>query len=344
MTYGGEPGQEVDLDLLADYIGGALDGTPEAASVERLIGADPAWAHAYVEMSTAMESVRADLSALEAAGPERMPAGVALQLEAALAREAPRRVPPAEAEKVGRLASPRRRIASRAAAWIGLSQTKQSRTKQSWAERGWSRRLGPIAVAMAVLIFAGAGGTLLNRELTRPHDKSASGLSRDQAPSAPQRESSAAPAAAAPNKAGGADAGSNAAQAQAEAAEAPIYATGTDYRGDLSRLTLPRDASSALGRASVDASKARAGADASAVPEQLRRLTEPSAISACLAAIRSEHGQPAATVSLVDLARYEESPAVIVLLAEPGGAEWVWVAGPDCGTAGADTRGHAQIR
>ncbi|WP_373688915.1 hypothetical protein [Verrucosispora sioxanthis] len=34
---------EVDHDLLADYLGGALDGTPEHAEIARRVAQDPAW-------------------------------------------------------------------------------------------------------------------------------------------------------------------------------------------------------------------------------------------------------------------------------------------------------------
>ena len=34
---------EVDWDLLADHLGGALQGTPEEARVAHLVATDPAW-------------------------------------------------------------------------------------------------------------------------------------------------------------------------------------------------------------------------------------------------------------------------------------------------------------
>lgn len=81
---GGQFG-EVDLDLLADYVGGALDGTPEAAELERLIDQDPAWADAYLALTTGIDAVRLDLAAL-VSEPTPMPAEVTDRLTVAITR------------------------------------------------------------------------------------------------------------------------------------------------------------------------------------------------------------------------------------------------------------------
>ncbi|MGH3646917.1 MAG: hypothetical protein ACRDTM_07045 [Micromonosporaceae bacterium] len=79
-----QPGS-VDFDLLADYAGGALDGTPDQARVAALVETDPAWAGALDELRTADALVRSDLAAL---GPvEPIPAEVAQQLQEALRSE-----------------------------------------------------------------------------------------------------------------------------------------------------------------------------------------------------------------------------------------------------------------
>jgi hypothetical protein len=72
----------VDVDLLADYIGGALAGTPDESVVATLIADDPAWRSAYESLSGDMASVVAELGRFE---PVAMPADVADRLEAALA-------------------------------------------------------------------------------------------------------------------------------------------------------------------------------------------------------------------------------------------------------------------
>jgi hypothetical protein len=279
-------GPEVDLDLLADYIGGALDGTPEAATVERLIADDPAWIRAYAQTSAALEAVRVDLSTLGAERDE-MPAEVLGRLEAALTP-----VLPEEGGTVVQLA----------------------------ARRRWARRLVPVAVAASVLVCVGLGATML-RQGSGSNDAttSAAGGAGD---------SGAAPTAGVMSAGEGApklapdDARAPQLSAPKETAAAPpIVATGADYtRQTVAQLT----------------SGSRTGVrqdNSDAVPPQLTRLTDPAALSACLNAIKRAYAQPDASVRLVDLARFEGSPAVIVLLPDT-----VWVSGPACGQAGADTR------
>lgn len=72
-----------DLDLLADYVGGALDGTPDSERVGERIRSDAEWAEAYAELVTAFDAVSSDLHAL-GAEPEPMPQDVWDRLEAAL--------------------------------------------------------------------------------------------------------------------------------------------------------------------------------------------------------------------------------------------------------------------
>ncbi len=71
----------VDIDLLADYVGGALDGTPEADRVAALIADDPAWREAFELLAPEMATVGALLGGLPA---EPMPDDVAARLELAL--------------------------------------------------------------------------------------------------------------------------------------------------------------------------------------------------------------------------------------------------------------------
>ncbi|WP_127499193.1 hypothetical protein [Actinoplanes solisilvae] len=68
----------VDIDLLADYIGGALEGTPDESAVATLIAEDPAWREAFETLGGQISSVRAELGRLEA---EPMPADVAARLD-----------------------------------------------------------------------------------------------------------------------------------------------------------------------------------------------------------------------------------------------------------------------
>jgi hypothetical protein len=72
-----------DLDLLADYVGGALDGTPDEQRVDERIRTDAEWAQAYADLVAAFDAVSGDLRAFGST-PEPMPADVWDRLEAAL--------------------------------------------------------------------------------------------------------------------------------------------------------------------------------------------------------------------------------------------------------------------
>jgi hypothetical protein len=281
-------GREVDLDLLADYIGGALDGTPEAAAVERLIADDPAWIRAYAQTSAAMEAVRVDLSTLGAEW-DQMPAEVLGRLEAALAP-----VLPEESGKVVRLAERRR----------------------------WVRRLVPVAVAAGVLACVGLGVTVLRPGSSSQNDATTSAAGRAADTGAAPGAGTLSAGGNAPKVApGDAQTPERAVQKDASAAP-PIVATGTDY----TRQTVARIADEAR-------TSARAQGYSGAVPPELSRLADPAALAACLFSIKEAYAQPGASVRLVDLARFEGSPAVVVLLPDS-----VWVSGPACGQAGPDTR------
>ncbi len=81
----GQEFSEVDFDLLADYVGGALDGMPEEAVVARRVAEEPAWAEAHAALAEATGSVRASLVSLGASA-EPMPAEVADRIATALAQ------------------------------------------------------------------------------------------------------------------------------------------------------------------------------------------------------------------------------------------------------------------
>ncbi|MCU7722097.1 hypothetical protein ODJ79_00040 [Actinoplanes sp. KI2] len=72
----------VDVDLLADYIGGALVDTPDESMVAALIADDPAWRSAYESLSGDMAAVEAELGRLEAVP---MPDDIVARLDVALA-------------------------------------------------------------------------------------------------------------------------------------------------------------------------------------------------------------------------------------------------------------------
>lgn len=102
---------EADLDRLADFVGGALDGTPEADDVRHLVSTDKQWADAYSMLVIADAAVRDELHALGAEAPA-VPDDVQRRLDAALA--AATSAPPADAPVVdlarAREARRRRRV------------------------------------------------------------------------------------------------------------------------------------------------------------------------------------------------------------------------------------------
>jgi len=72
------------------------------------------------------------------------------------------------------------------------------------------------------------------------------------------------------------------------------------------------------------------------VPGPLQRLTDPAARTACLDAVVRAY--QAGSVVLVDYARYQGAPALVVVLDnahQVPGRKWVVVVGPDCGTGNA---------
>ena len=76
----------------------------------------------------------------------------------------------------------------------------------------------------------------------------------------------------------------------------------------------------------------------SQVPPQVERLLAPGARADCLRAVTAAHP---GTPTVVDFARYEGEPALVVVLAD---AHLVVVAGPNCGLSGADERAAVTVR
>ncbi|WP_163512645.1 hypothetical protein [Fodinicola acaciae] len=76
----------VDVELLAEYAEGLLEGTPEAELVAGRLAADPAWRQAYEQLPAATAAVSAQLAMLE---PEPLPDDVLSRIESALAEPEP---------------------------------------------------------------------------------------------------------------------------------------------------------------------------------------------------------------------------------------------------------------
>lgn len=76
--------EQVDHDLLADFVGGALEGTPAHDRVARLIATDPTWRQAAEQLTAALRATSLDLDRLRRT-PEPMPADVVERISTALA-------------------------------------------------------------------------------------------------------------------------------------------------------------------------------------------------------------------------------------------------------------------
>lgn len=365
---------EADLDLLADYVGGALGGAEEA-DVERLVRDDPSWSEAYARIAPAMESVHGQLAAWGAAR-LTMPSDVTDRLAAALANAAapdpsplagvdPTPVIPDQhlsgathqadipGQRAGvtgrrpdgatqRAEGPGRGTGAGATTaptrWPAAGPGRAGRRPPG--RRRWSRSAGPIAVAALVTAVAGLGiGQLV--------DRGGSGTTTSAGRSAADRPDASTFGATGPARA-----------VRTSSAQRPVQ-SGTDY--DAASLStavgLIGTAASAVpsagwpaplgptagktGLAPQDAPQA----GRTTIPTELARLTDPAALDACLDAVAAEHAAGTAAVQVVDFAAYEGSPSLVVLFADAGGARWAWVAGPNCGLpgSGADTRHESRV-
>ena len=135
---------QVDHDLLADYVGGALDGTPEAKRVEALVASSPAWRNAADELRAAMRAVDSDLEAL---------------------RRSPETMPPHLVDRFDELlASPAMAPLAARPALDPLAERKPQRSTPTRARR-WRRWAAPVAIMAAAVTFFAIGNlpSLTNR-------------------------------------------------------------------------------------------------------------------------------------------------------------------------------------
>jgi hypothetical protein len=285
----------VDIDLLADYAGGALSGDDEAR-VARLVADDPAWREAYALLAPGMDAVAADLHGL-GAEPEPMPDDVVARLESALDARPHLTVVPQEETVADR---PRRSTVRRRLRWAA-----------------------PIAVAAGVLAFAGVGvDYLMAGSDDTQANTSAAGSSAD-------RESPMIAAEAGGLVTGLADDLIRASGEDYDRATlaAPLPAAGS--------VAVPDQSDSLRKTASLapEPEAAKGIAPDPGFPA-LQRLRGRDALLACLEAIAAEQGSGPITVHSVDYARYQGQPALIVQFAAAG-VSWAWASGPECGTPGA---------
>lgn len=344
--------REVDHDLLADYVGGALDGTPEEATVARLVGSDPAWADAYATLAPAVARVSADLTGWGEPAPE-MPLAVLDRLTAALAGAGPAvpaadEVPAAAAVTTDTTTTAHRSerrpggteagdgtdaaapgspgragpavVPTQATGPVrrtgGPSEARPDPTGPGRPRRRWTRLAGPVALAAASLAAVGLGvGQLVDRSTDDAADTTA------------------------------------AAPASGEAG-ASFRFTGDPERSGTDWTPQTLAGGSAAPRIASLAPNLQPGDGSTAGSEKQRwtaggldRLTDRSALGACLDEIAAAHARGPVTVDLVDYAAFEGEPALVVRFADPAGERWAWVSGAECGVpgSGADTRYRTRV-
>jgi hypothetical protein len=289
----------VDLDRLADYTAGLLEGTPEEAEVAELIATRSDWAHAYAALGDATRAVRVDLAALGT--PHlAMPPEVVARLDAAL-------------EEAG----------ARPKLTVGAGEGRRTRGAAARARR--RRQAWTAAIAAGIVVLAGFGVAMIadlpgaNTGTSTVADGRAPEAAADRLGGQP------APPAGAP-----------------EVAVPVFVASGTNYfAADAAKVTAQAEQFDAgvgpLGGA-TGTPRATARVAESQVAPPLRRLMDPVAMNACLRQVTSVYG---GQVSVVDFARFENEPALVILLVDPARRPVrVMVAGPGCGLPerGADVR------
>jgi hypothetical protein len=356
--------REVDDDLLADYLGGALDGTPQETEVARLVEADAAWARAYALLSPAVAEVRADLARWAEPAPQ-LPPELAERLAAALAAADHAAVDTAEVEPDtagSATAVPNSTVPN---STVPNSTEPDSTVPDS---TGSGRQPGGPASPLVVPTQGGSGPG------RRPGGPSPADPAHGT-PSGPGRRRRrwarrATPLALAAvtvvavglglNQLAGngtADSSGSAMDRPASAPEgaAPVRTTGpslhsgTDYGpqtlGDASAAptTKRQLTSSPAEQPGVDAEGGRRPAPNGT--DQLVRLTDETALTTCLADVATEHGSAPLVVEVIDYAAFQGEQALVIRFTDASGARWTWVSGPECGVpgSGADTRYQARV-
>ena len=300
--------ESVDLDRLADFVGGALDGTPDAAVVRGLVDTDPQWAAAHDDLAAAMSSVSADLRTVGEVV-DAVPEDVVARLDDVLRNLGSS----SEAESASRaVARPTRGAGASGPGATGPTATGSGATGPGRARKRRTARWAAGLSAAAAVIAFGVGVVA-----TFPTSSN-----KDAATSAGAPANEAAPPAV------GLAAGG-------------IVISGLDYRSgsfdSLPELTAGGAVPYATSERSAadSAQKANCGPGSlppgSEPPELTRVRTVPAVLRDCLDAVRAVFG---GQVRVVDLARFEGKPAVVVLLddAEAGGGRpLVVAAGQNCG-------------
>ncbi|MET0493832.1 MAG: hypothetical protein ABW000_11955 [Actinoplanes sp.] len=314
----------VDIDLLADYVGGALDGTPDEAVVAALIVDDPAWRDAHALLSGGVATVSAQLHALP---PEPMPAMVIARLDAALSQAATtadsetqaattadtktQGEMTADSETRGGTTTDTKTQGGTPAG--GVAPVRQLAAVREKRRRRWA---APVGIAAGVLAFAGFGVQEFAGDSAEQTASSSAGGSAENAPAMDTNGTLALPA-----------------------GPAEVSTSGTNYSrqtlGDVSlrsQAVPPEPFTASSGKERKLPAPSRG---AMADDDALSRLRVQEALLACINAIADGNGAGAVTAQTVDYARFDGVPAVIVRFTATNGS-WVWAVGPECGARGGD--------
>ncbi len=340
---------EVDHDLLADYLGGALEGTPEQAEVARLIAQDPSWAQAHALLAPAVAEVRTDLLGWGGSAVE-MPPEVADRIRAALDTadlsdvlpdsddtdldsDIPATAPDHSDDRAstGRPSRvPAQPLGGRRPQAAPPSGPDRNATRPGRRSRRWARVVGPVALAAALILGL---GTL---QLVRPNqggDTTAGTALSDPMTSRQVQEGQDGPERAA--------AGASP-QRLPVTQGTPQRHTGRDYTPQ-ELATEPEAKISAY--SSTETPDAGVDVDRMAGPADLARLDDQVALTACLTDIGTEHGAQPLVFEDIEYARFQGHPALVVRFTDAAGTRWAWVSGPECGIpgSGSDSRYRTRV-
>jgi hypothetical protein len=273
----------VDLDLLADYVAGALEPSEQRA-VAAAIARDPDWARAHEAVAAADQSMRAQLHAYARSRIEPMPGDVAARVDDAWRTLAASEPPRARTARI--------HVKPRRTRWAGLA-----------------------AAAAAAVALVG-GGVALGQFSARTNNASTGAAGGN--PHAPE--------AATDSRGGGAN------NVGTPKGSALTFGTsGLNYTADTLYLLATTQLSPATAVPVGGQEVPAYGSDSA------KTLSAP--MNACLVALTNAHP---GTIERVDSARFNGSPALVVLILEasagtPAVARQLVVAvGPQCGTNGAD--------
>ncbi|MBM0257030.1 hypothetical protein JNW89_09185, partial [Micromonospora sp. 4G55] len=155
---------------------------------------------------------------------------------------------------------------------------------------------------------------------------------------------------------GGGAAESTVAGGDAASATAPFRVTGAPQNSGIDwtpQALAGGAASTVLPRVATDGPGLAPGGSTEKAPQGERRpsgmglgrLAAASALDACLTDVAAEHGRGAITIELLDYARFQGEPALVLRFADPSGERWAWASGAECGVpgSGADTRYRARV-